>query len=678
VLVLLLVLAAPMAGAVSGVVVHLGTLTVGDWEARDATLSIRLDGEDAAGPGTLSVASLSAPGGRVVMTDVTLHCPSLTLSTQRLVCNDGHARASIASIGTRRFSLSLDVDRPSGTATAAIHGLALAGGRLAATVSLTDGHWRASVTGTDLAAASLAELRPGPALGVSSGVLTGRVRVEGRGGSVSRSRAELTVRDLSFSDQSGLHAGEKIGGRVSVDLDHTHAWSGHVHGHAAAGQVYIDPVFTDLGDHPATFSGHVTVDAGLHRIHLGDATVDQDGVVTAAGRADLHLFPPVLDTLEVSSLHARLPAAYTTYLQPFAVGTPGGDLTTGGSLDARLTVTGGHLAAIALSAGDVSLRAPTARFAVTGLSGDLYWTDTARATPPTTDLRWRGGSVYGVDLGPGAVELSLHGPGLRLEKPTRLPLLDGALRIDRLALRDIGDPGMQASLDARLEPLDMQRLTAALGIPRFSGSLSGTIPRLDYRDGVLSLGGTLRADVFGGRVAFEDLRLDNPFGNVPELDSTVRLRGLDLETLTSAFSFGRITGKLDGDIRGLRLLGWRPAAFDAWFHTPDDDHTRHRISQKAVQNLADIGGSGTAAALSRGVLQIFDAFSYDRIGIGCTLSGTVCRMRGLAPAKAGGYYIVRGSGLPRVDIIGHSLDVSWPTLVEQIRSATASGAPVVQ
>ena len=84
------------------------------------------------------------------------------------------------------------------------------------------------------------------------------------------------------------------------------------------------------------------------------------------------------------------------------------------------------------------------------------------------------------------------------------------------------------------------------------------------------------------------------------------------------------------------------------------------------------------AALSSGFLRFFDDFNYDRLGISCRLENDVCAMDGVAPAPNGGYYLVKGKGLPRIDVIGSSRRVDWPRLVQQLIAATESEGPVVQ
>jgi hypothetical protein len=89
----------------------------------------------------------------------------------------------------------------------------------------------------------------------------------------------------------------------------------------------------------------------------------------------------------------------------------------------------------------------------------------------------------------------------------------------------------------------------------FSGTLSGRLPTLRYADGVVTLGGALEAEIFGGHVSLDGLRIEQPLGVLPSMSADVRMRDIDLERLTSTFSFGHMTGKLHADILGIELLG---------------------------------------------------------------------------------------------------------------------------
>ncbi|HEX2796644.1 MAG TPA: hypothetical protein VHN38_06115, partial [Immundisolibacter sp.] len=263
----------------------------------------------------------------------------------------------------------------------------------------------------------------------------------------------------------------------------------------------------------------------------------------------------------------------------------------------------------------------------------------------------------------------------------RQPLLEGAVHVLRLALSKLGLPQLDADFRAALEPIDLAALCRALDWPVFGGTLGGQLPGLRVQNEVWSIDGALEAQVFDGTVRLENLRAIEPFGVLPRVAADAHMRRLDLETLTGTFSFGRVTGRLDGDVEGLRLLEWKPVAFDARFHSTPGDDSRRRISQRAIDNISAIGG-GPTGLLSRGFLSIFEDFSYDRMGISCVLRDGRCRMDGIEPAPPqdgqAGYYLVKGRLLPRIDVIGYTREVSWDTLVQQVEAAIASGGPQTQ
>jgi hypothetical protein len=183
--------------------------------------------------------------------------------------------------------------------------------------------------------------------------------------------------------------------------------------------------------------------------------------------------------------------------------------------------------------------------------------------------------------------------------------------------------------------------------------------------------------VFGGRVELSQLAMERPFGTAPTLTGDVTIEDLDLEQLTRVTGFGTITGRLDGRIQDLRLVDWDPVAFDARLQTDSEWKGKRRISQRAVKDISDVGGSGVAGGLQAKALAIFDDFAYDRIGMGCQLQENVCTMSGIGSA-GDGYIIVAGAGLPRIQVVGFRRRVDWPTLVKRLVAATQGQAPVIK
>jgi hypothetical protein len=367
-----------------------------------------------------------------------------------------------------------------------------------------------------------------------------------------------------------------------------------------------------------------------------------------------------------------------------------------GSIAGKLSVADGEPRRVDLRFNDVTADDGAGNLNLSALSGEWHWLgdassdddeDEASAAPPTrttqvqaSQLKWQDGALLGLDLGASELNFTTQGRQFRLTQPARIPLLDGAIDLETFRVRNAGLPSVAFLVDATLRPVSVQKLCKAFGWPEFGGQIGGAISKLRMREGIITLGTTLHAQVFNGEITISDLRLEQPFGQWPRFYSSIALSNLDLEPMTSAFSFGRITGRLSGAINGLQLFNWTPVAFDAKLFTPPDDRSRHRISQRAVENIGSIGGggAGVTAALSSGFLRFFDDFNYDRLGISCRLQNEVCVMDGVAPAANGNYYLVKGQGVPRIDVIGSSRRVDWPRLVEQLLAATESGGPVMQ
>ena len=171
--------------------------------------------------------------------------------------------------------------------------------------------------------------------------------------------------------------------------------------------------------------------------------------------------------------------------------------------------------------------------------------------------------------------------------------------------------------------------------------------------------------------------MERPFGVAPTLAADIGFDSLDLQPLTAAFGFGEISGRLDGEIRGLRLVDWEPVAFDARLRTDDAAKGPRRISQRAVKDLSSVGGAGIVAGLQGSLLRVFDTFGYARIGLRCRLANNVCEMGGI-DSSGPGYTIVEGAGLPRITVVGHQRRVDWPVLLDRLKAATAGQTPIVQ
>jgi len=251
------------------------------------------------------------------------------------------------------------------------------------------------------------------------------------------------------------------------------------------------------------------------------------------------------------------------------------------------------------------------------------------------------------------------------------------VHIESLKAVNAGRPGMQVTMSGELTPVSMADLTQQLGWPAMSGQLSGRTAGRPWEPGRLTVGGLFRVRMFDGNIEIRDLRVEDLFGLVPQLYADIRIRGLDLAQLTERFSFGKIEGRLDGKIAGLELEAWQPVSFEAELATPADDESRHRISQRAVDNLGFIGG-GATGALSGGFLRYFENYSYGRLGIRCRLVNGTCHLGGVEDTEDGFLIVTRGGLLPPwIEVRGLGRSIGWEALKEALRSVTY-GKPEVR
>jgi hypothetical protein len=366
--------------------------------------------------------------------------------------------------------------------------------------------------------------------------------------------------------------------------------------------------------------------------------------------------------------------AFGLLLEPFLLGTAADDLEVAGQVGFVLHFDEVGVEQAGLSLNRLSIVDRRGRFALHPSDGSVAWQ--REGAGAVSSLATEGVSLFAVRTGPFAVDAAFAGDRVALVEPIVVPVLDGELSMESFALSGALLEGAKPSwsASASVKDVSLDRLTRELGWPPFSGSLSAGLSDMRYSDQLLEVGGGLRVAAFDGEIRVSDLKVRDPLGVAPVVTAGATLRGLDLKQLTQTFSFGRIEGRLDGELSNLRLVAWEPDRFDLHLYTPSDDQTRRRISQRAVENLTELG-SGIPAGLSASLLGLFGEFGYRAIDLKVRLDGNMANIDGLA-RDDGGYYLVRGSGLPRIDVIGRNRSVDWKELVERLRQIQVEGARV--
>jgi len=662
--------------AIDAIVLEVGEVEHGAIKALDAVARLDLP-SDTHPQVAISVATLVLPEPIGRLRTVKLRCRRPIIAEPRFACRDGRIAARGGPTGAFAARVQGEFRSDTGAAFLRGAGLKIASATLDWRAHLRAGNW--SIEG-NARGAHLIALRQFASRWYA---LPSNLTVDGalsasftaRGGAALQ-HAEVTTRlgDINFTNDEGTLVGEALAGELTARYQPGATGAAvHLRLTGSGGQTLIGPVLLNLQTNPLD----LRVDGILADkvLRISQLDLSQRDLLTAHGTGSVALSGDVpLTTAHLTIEQLQFPAAYTSFLQIGLAATDFGDLTTSGTLSGSATIVDNAPQALSLKLTDVDLIDRRDRVRMNDLLGTIEWRDSALGEVPESALSWASGGAYGLSGGAAQIQFRAFANNISLTRPARLPVFDGAVAIDSFALGNIGSDKLAIDFEAEIEPISMPLICAAFGWPRFAGTLSGRIPALTFRDNELRVTGDVEAAVFDGQVVASNLRLQDPFGRWPRLFADVRARDLDLAAVTNTFAFGSITGKLEADVLRLELFAWSPVAFDARLETPSGDRSNKRISAKAVGNLSNIGGGGggVVAALQSGFLRFFDDFGYRKLGIKCQLRDAVCLMSGIEPARSGGYYIVKGRGIPRIDIIGNAGRVDWPRLVSQISAGMAA------
>lgn len=499
-----------------------------------------------------------------------------------------------------------------------------------------------------------------------NGKVDGRFRLTQSGIS-----GQATLREGGFADKAGEHAAEKLALDLRVNAKRSgSAWSWETELKWTGGEAYWQPFYAKA--HGQVLSARGRFDE--RKIAIAEARLQSPGVGEISGAIEWDRKAEKILSARLDSPGLDLARGGEVYLNPLLMpfGVP--EMTYGGRLSFSLIWDKEGLETLGVGLNEVSLREVRGRFSATGIHGGIPWQREGKVQ----------GNVLVAGLQAGAFKFGAFELPLLVEPrrfaidKTEIPFLDSKLVIERLAWRKSNKrQAWEGDLSMSILPVQLADLTTAFGLPRMTGTLSGSFPRLRYRDKAAYLDGALVIQVFEGYLNCTQLRLEEPFGTVSRLTADIEAQRINLGQLTETFSFGGITGYADAEIKELELAAWKPVKFDARIVSSEGDY-RKRISQRAVQNISSLGGNGAGAALQATFLRFFEEFGYDKIGISCKMRGGICEMGGVENAP-NGYVLIKGGGLPALTVMGYNRHVNWTELVDRIKGAiNINSSPVVK
>ncbi len=671
--------ASPRAFAISRIVLEVDEVTLPGAQGGGITATLDL-GKRGAPSARVRAAQMQLPAPIGTLRGIELTCGAVVVREPAFACRQARFAAQGGPTKSISMQASAEYDSARHTTSLAGNSFGVAGGIVQFSGKLDRQGWFFEGSAMGLDVRQVRALAT-PWLEVPASLtFDGHFDVQGEAASRSGEtalNAELRTADLDLSNEEGTLVAEKVATSLRVAAERApSAYDIEARLEGTSGQALAGPVLLDFGANPLRLETRGRW-AG-ETLTLDDISVVQKNLSEAHGQGvvDLATRPRIVQAhLDLTNL--LFPAAYTSFMQIGLAATDFGQMKTTGIAHGDLDIVNNAAARLQLQLSHVAMADTDGKFAMSDVNAGLNWAADEQSPVEPSYLSWDHASAYGLTSGGARLDFIARARGFELTKPARVPVFDGAVVVNTLNTRRLGAADAELEFDAKIEPISMPQLSRAFGWPEMSGQLAGTIPGLTYRKHVLTVDGDLVASVFDGTIVGRGLRLQDPLGPWPRLFANVTARKLDLSLVTRTFAIGSITGRLDADIKNLELFNWSPVAFDARLYSTPNDRSKKLISQKAVTSISNVGGGGggVTAALQSGVLRFFDEFRYDKIGITCKLENDVCLMGGIEPAGMG-YYLVKGKGLPRIDIIGNQGRVAWPQLVSQIVRGMQSEAVV--
>lgn len=249
------------------------------------------------------------------------------------------------------------------------------------------------------------------------------------------------------------------------------------------------------------------------------------------------------------------------------------------------------------------------------------------------------------------------------------------LSLSELFVRAPLSPAFEASGTCDLEGLSFAALPTG-SIP-LAGQLRGRLPRWRLSAKTLTTEGVLAGTFFDGPLTVWGIRADAPLSANRTVGASLAVKRLDLEPLSEALGIGRVTGRLDLDLRDLEMAYGQPVAFHLMARSVAAPGVSQDVSLKAVDSITRIGTGNPLTGLGVGLIAaVFKEFPYESIGFYCDLENDVFRIRGLISSD-GVEYIIKRPPFIGINVVNSNPTnrISFSDMKERVGRVVGSARP---
>ena len=507
-------------------------------------------------------------------------------------------------------------------------------------------------------------------------------------------KAKLTLDDLVFQNKDGSIMGENVslgtGIEGVVDLKRSRVtFAADID--AQSGEVLYDRYYLNLKKSPIVTSCNGSYDLQKRWLDLSRLRFDLTGILPLEIKGSFKQGPPnagadvtvILPKVPLKPIfHHLLQEPYKTE-KPFLA-----TLETEGTLAAEFRINGCQDAwqvrgRLGWLGGNFSL--PEKNIVLKSINVDVpVWYQTKIAKTPVKTLSGKL-AVESITI-PLLPEQPLNiilaaGPNrISVESPTVIKVPGGDLSLGSVQVEKLFGPDLTIHTRLEFDDIKLQPLLSRIWTRPLKGSFAGILDPVRYENHTVTSRGELKADVFEGNIIVSDLGASGIFTSAPVFKLKVKWEDLLLSEMTTDTAFGKIEGILKGQLRDVEMAYGQPQRFNLLLETVQKKGISQKISVKAVENIAQIGGGQSPfMGLAGAFASLFKKFPYEKIGIKANLENDVFTVNGTI-REGGTEYLVKRGSFSGVDIVNQNPDnrISFKDMVKRIKRIGSKGGPVVK
>jgi hypothetical protein len=496
--------------------------------------------------------------------------------------------------------------------------------------------------------------------------------------------SKLGFRGLHFQSKDESSIGENISiimevnGRGQLGSPHIAA---DVSLDASSGEVLYDRFYLNLVANPFFSQGKLKYDSAKKHLKISNLKVGIREIleIDAEGRVDRQEGDPLLH-LSLSILERPLRPLFQHFvLEPFKAEIPAlNNLDIGGTFASNLSLDGnrtswrvmGHLT---WRNGVFSL--PEKSVGLEGVDLELpiwYQSNLAGGSNNAEkgNLSIKSMLIPSFPEQPLALELHAEPNRLYIESPTVLLVPGGTAQIGPLEVEYIpGSRPFSVETSLSFDAIDISPFLAKIWSNPLEGTMSGVLDPIVLEGDSLGSSGEVKITAFQGEIVLFDLGGSGLFGPVPLLKFGARVEDLSLADITKGTPFGEVRGILRGHVENVEITEGQPQSFDLLLETVEKSGTPQRISIKAVDNIALIGGAQSPFMGAAGILaSFFKQLPYKKIGMRASLKNDIFHINGTV-LEGNREYLVKRGAFAGVNIINQNPDnrISFKDMVKRVK-----------